>query len=60
MDNPKSSDSSPPSTQTVYIMQLILKYLTLIYCYECHCSLQFAQDYVFWSIIIGNLAEHKV
>lgn len=42
MDNPKSSDSLLPSTQTEYILQLILKYLALIYCYEGHCSLQFA------------------
>ena len=42
MHNLKSSDSLPPSTQTAYILLLILNYLALIYCYEFHCSLQFA------------------
>lgn len=48
MDNPKSPDTLPPATQAAYIHQLILKYLALIYCYECHCSLQFAEDYYFF------------
>lgn len=60
MDNPKSPDSLLPATQAAYIPQLNLKCLALIYCYECHCSLQFAQDFFFFAIIIDSLAEHKV